>query len=163
MSDEDAGTPPLRRRLAAPGVIGGALSLLVGLWVMGEAGSYALGTARRMGPGYFPMLLGALMAILGTVLAATAFWRGEPPGEAEDRADPRALIAVLAGLGAFAYLLPRAGLIPAVAALVMIAAQGSGQLRPLAALALAGALAVLSWAIFGLGLGLQLPAFAARP
>lgn len=158
MSDAPGRAPSLRRRLVRPGVIGGALALGLGLWVMAEAAGYAMGSARRMGPGYFPTLLGGWMAAMGAALAGLSLWR-EAPAEGT-RADPRALLAVLAGIAAFAVLLPRAGLVPAVAGLVAIAAQGSGQMRPGATLLLAGALAVLSWGIFRLGLGLPLPAFA---
>ena len=162
MNEAETGTPPLRRRLTRPAVLGGALALALGLWVMTEAGGYQMGTARRMGPGYFPSLLGALLALMGAALAALGLWRAEGAPEEEERADPRALVAVLAGLAAFALLLPRAGLVPAVIGLVVIAAQGSGQMRPLGALVLAFVLAALSWAIFRLGLGLPLPAFAGR-
>jgi hypothetical protein len=163
MSDGPAGAP-LRRRLANPGAIGGTLALAAGVWVMIEASGYPLGTLRRMGPGYFPVLLGALLAAMGGLLALTALLSGEAgcagePREDDVRPDARALVAVLAGLGAFALLLPRFGLVPAVAALVVISAQGSGQMRPLGALALAVVLAALAWAIFRLGLGLPLPAF----
>ncbi len=158
MSDGSGGAS-LARRLARPGVIGGALALAIGLWVMTEASGYPLGTARRMGPGYFPVLLGGLMAVLGTALALASLGGREAPRGDDERADPRALVAVLAGLAAFALLLPRAGLVPAVAGLVVIAAQGSGQMRPLGAVVLAVVLAALAWAIFRLGLGLPLPAF----
>ena len=115
-----------------------------------------------MGPGYFPALLGGALAAMGAALALVALWRDEPPAEEETRPDVRALLAVLAGLAAFALLLPQAGLVPAVAGLVVIAAQGSGQMRPGGALVLAAVLAGLSWAIFRLGLGLPLPAFSGR-
>ena len=157
MNDQSGRAAP-RRGPAARSLIGGGLALALGLWVLAEAAGYEMGSARRMGPGYFPVVLGGLMAAMGAALAALSLWRGDPAAE-EDRADPRALLAVLAGLAAFALLLPRAGLVPAVAGLVLISAQGSGQMRPLGALVLAGVLAVLSWAIFRLGLGLPLPAF----
>ncbi|MBK5926338.1 tripartite tricarboxylate transporter TctB family protein [Rhodobaculum claviforme] len=157
MSDAPGRAPSLRRRLARPGVIGGVLALALGLWVMAEAAGYAMGSARRMGPGYFPTLLGGWMAAMGAALAGLSLWR-EAPADT-DRADPRALLAVLSGIAAFALLLPRAGLVPAVAGLVVIAAQGSGLMRPGATLVLAGVLAILSWGIFRLGLGLPLPAF----
>jgi hypothetical protein len=143
-------------------VIGGALAVALGFWVMAEAAGYPLGSARRMGPGFLPVTLGGVLAGLGGTLAGLSLWRDEPAPEDETRADPRALLAVLAGLGAFALVLPRAGLVPAVLALVLIAAQGSGQLRPAGALLLAAVLAGLAWAIFTLGLGLPLPAFAGR-
>jgi hypothetical protein len=162
MSDGAAGAGPLRRRLGRPGVIGGTLAGALGLWVMAEAAGYPLGSARRMGPGYFPTMLGGVLAMLGAALAWLSLWRDEPAPEDATTADPRALLAVLAGLAAFALILPRAGLVPAVAALVLISAQGSGQLRPLGALALAAALAGISWTVFSVALGLPLPAFAGR-
>ena len=158
MSDAATGTPRWRR-LGRPGVIGGALALAIGLWVMSEAAGYPLGTSRRMGPGYFPMLLGGLMAAMGAALCLLGFARGTAPGADDERPDPRALIAVLAGLAAFALMLPRAGLVPAVVGLVLVAAQGSGQMRMAGSMVLALFLAALSWAIFRLGLGLPLPAF----
>ena len=163
MSEDAPGAPPGWRRLVQPGVIGGAITLAIGLWVMSEAAGYPLGTARRMGPGYLPLVLGGLMAAMGSGLAILTLWRGEAPVAEEERADPRALLAVLAGLAAFALVLPRAGLVPAVAALVVISAQGSGQMRLPGTLLLAAGLAALSWAIFRLGLGLPLPAFSGRP
>ncbi len=138
------------------------MALAIGLWVMAEAGGYTMGTARRMGPGYFPTLLGALMAGLGAALAALGLWRPEAPAEDEERPDPRALLSVLAGLAAFALLLPRAGLVPAIVGLVAIAAQGSGQMRPVGSLVLAAFLAAIAWTVFRLGLGLPLPAFAGQ-
>jgi hypothetical protein len=162
VSDGAAGAPPVWRRLARPGVIGGALACGLGLWVMAEAAGYAMGSARRMGPGYFPVMLGGAMAGLGALLSALALWRDEAGAEDDTSPDPRALLAVLAGLAGFALLLPRAGLVPAVAALVVISAQGSGQLRLPGALALAAVLAGLSWTVFRLGLGLPLPAFGGR-
>ena len=170
MSEPDARTSsPWRRlwrglwqRVGRPGVPGGLIALAVGLWVMAEAQGYPMGSARRMGPGWFPTALGGLMAAMGATLAGLSLWRSEPPRGEDERADPRALLAVLAGLAAFALLLPRAGLVPAVAGLVVVAAQGSGQLRPVAGLGLAGVLALLAWAVFRLGLGLPLPAFGAR-
>ena len=159
MSDRGEASPGWRR-LVRPGVTGGLLALGLGLWVMLEASGYALGSTRRMGPGYFPTLLGGMMAAMGLALAALSLWREE--AGSEERADPRALLAVLAGLAGFALVLPRAGLVPAVVVLVVIAAQGSGQMRLGGTLLLAGVLAGLSWAIFRLGLGLPLPAFSGR-
>ncbi len=50
----------------------GLFFLLLGLAVAGTASRYPIGTAMRMGPGYFPMLLGAILALLGLGIAIKA-------------------------------------------------------------------------------------------
>jgi hypothetical protein len=157
MSDRSGA--PLTRRLASPGVIGGALALAIGVWAMAEAWTYPLGTLRRMGPGYFPVMLGGLMAAMGAMLALSALVRAEPPVEDDERPNPRALVAVLAGSGGIraAAAARRAGAGGGGAGGDRGA--GIGADAALGTLALAAFLAALSWAIFRLGLGLQLPAF----
>jgi len=58
----------------------GALMMLIGLIVVNEGRTYQLGTLQRMGPGYFPVVLGALLVLLGILIAGTA-----STGGAEDR------------------------------------------------------------------------------
>ena len=63
-----------------PDVIGGLLMAGTGLFfaVYGQM-HYETGTAARMGPGYFPVLLGWVLAVLGLLVAIPAWWRrGEP-------------------------------------------------------------------------------------
>jgi len=51
----------------------GVLFIVAGVAIAMLAQDYRLGTAARMGPGYFPTLLGALLALLGALLALPAF------------------------------------------------------------------------------------------
>ena len=46
----------------------GALFLVIGLLTMWGSTSYKMGTAARMGPGYFPYWLGGIMAVLGVII-----------------------------------------------------------------------------------------------
>ncbi|MEQ4539088.1 MAG: tripartite tricarboxylate transporter TctB family protein [Billgrantia sp.] len=46
----------------------GALFTAIGLGAMITARNYPMGSIDRMGPGFFPMVLGAIMAVLGIVL-----------------------------------------------------------------------------------------------
>lgn len=55
-----------------PDALAGALFLLVGIGVFTVAGQYPVGDAARMGPGYFPRLLGGLLAMLGLVVMVTS-------------------------------------------------------------------------------------------
>ena len=50
----------------------GLMFLLVGLAFAWGSGSYSIGTGARMGPGYFPMVLGVLLAVLGLIVTITA-------------------------------------------------------------------------------------------
>ena len=138
------------------GLIGGGLAILAGLAVVWVGAGYEVGTARRMGPGWFPVALGWLMAGLGLLLAAASLRRPEPA----EPADLRALLAVGAGIAAFAALLERAGLVPAALALVLIAGMGGTRLSLPRQLLLAAGLTGMSLLVFRLGLGLPLKPFA---
>lgn len=148
-------------RINPRAVAGGMLATALGVFAMWEGGGYAVGSIRRMGPGWFPVALGVLLVALGLALALWGLTRHGARAEIDsERADWRALAAITAGLAAFAALIERAGLVPAVFALVALASLAAGPPRPLRVLALAAAISALSWAVFRLGLGLPLPAFA---
>src|SRR4051794_20512218 len=57
-------------------IIAGALMIAVGLaWAIWAQTHYRLGTATRMGPGWFPMYLGYALALVGAVITFPAFFR----------------------------------------------------------------------------------------
>lgn len=137
--------------------IAGLLLAAVGAYVAHSALGFGLGTARRMRAGYFPLMVGIALVTLGLLLAATAL-----RGIRETVAMPvawRPVAAVLAGMVAFALLLPRLGLVPAVAALVALSGLGDADLRPRPLVLLTLAVAGASWGLFILLLRLPLPAF----
>lgn len=104
----------------------GALYLVAGLSAVGLASDYHFGTLTRMGPGYFPTLLGAILAMLGAASLARSF---VSVGEALPAIAWRPLLAVIGGTAAFALLLTRAGLPMALLALILIAASVSQHFR----------------------------------
>lgn len=120
---------------------------------------YQMGNAERMGPGYFPTLLGWILAFIGLVVALLSF-RGAVHAFEPPPFTPRPFIAVIAAVAVFALLIMRIGLIPTTLVTVFITATGSNSFKPLRALVLAVCLAVISWLIFSLGLQMTLPAFA---
>ena len=88
-------------------VIGGLLTVGLAVGVLVESSQYERGTLLRMGPGYFPMLLGTLLLTLGVVLTLRGFMRhGEPIIVPPWR--PIAFISAAVGL--FAFTLPAFGL-----------------------------------------------------
>ncbi len=140
--------------------IAGALMLAMGLFVALYASSqYQVGTAARMGPGYFPSLLGWVLAFLGLVVTLLSFRDvvhilQPPPFTA------RPFIAVIAAVALFAVLITRIGLIPTTILMVVVTSAGSNSFQPRRALLLGVSLSVIAWLIFSLGLQMTLPAFA---
>lgn len=117
------------------------------------ASGMRLGTAHRMGPAYFPTILGALLIALGLAIAV----RG-----ARARADRvaigalRPVAVVLAAVLAFALAVQPLGVLVATVALVIVSRLGAAPGRALEVLALAAALAVLAALLFVRALGLPL-------
>jgi len=135
-------------------LLAGVLFLAFGLAFLVLAQRYPMGSARRMGPGYFPQLLSLLLIGIGVATALRAFFtRTVPIGSIALRALLLLSLAVLA----FAFTVERGGLAVAVVALVLIASAASPRFRLAPALALALALAAFAALLFGVGLGLPFP------
>lgn len=114
---------------------------------------YAMGKAGRMGPGYFPSLLGGTLALIGAVVAVRALVVHGPRIEAVQW---RPLLLILGSLAAFAGLIQVYGLILATATLIVIACIATDEVRKFEVPGLAAGTAVLSHAVFVLGLGLPI-------
>jgi hypothetical protein len=118
------------------------------------ARGYGLGTAFRMGPGYFPTLLGGLLVLIGLVSLARAALRAGPPLPSMRITG---LLAVTAATLAFGLLVRGAGLVVALPALVLVSAWASTRFRWGPGLALAAGLTLFCIAVFLKGLGVPLP------
>jgi Tripartite tricarboxylate transporter TctB family len=117
------------------------------------ARGYSLGAAGKMGPGYFPLLLGGVLALLGVVLIARSIvLDGEPLPRFHVL--PLAVIAVAVCL--FGALIEPFGLVVALAVLTMLSAWAGPQFRWLEAAALTAVLIVFSIGVFVYALGLSL-------
>ena len=117
------------------------------------ARGYSLGAAGKMGPGYFPLLLGGVLALLGVVLIARSIvLDGEPLPRFHIL--PLAVIAVAVCL--FGVLIEPFGLVIALAVLTMLSAWAGPQFRWLEAIALTAVLIVFSIGVFVYALGLSL-------
>ncbi|EWM44845.1 tripartite tricarboxylate transporter TctB family protein [Bordetella holmesii 70147] len=133
--------------------------IVLGLGAFALATTYQLGTLGRMGPGMFPAILGALLALLGV-----AIWRTRRQDGAETDAGPapsqwRGWACITAGLLTFILLGQYGGLIPATFGLVFISALGDRQHTLKTAALLAAGVTALGVAIFSWGLQLQFPLF----
>jgi hypothetical protein len=121
--------------------------------ILAAAGSrnFPLGTAARMGPGYFPYLVGWVLTLLGLAIGVRALWLS---GESVKKWALRPLLMVLGSVFAFAFLVNTLGLVLAILALVVISCLGGGEFRTLEVGILFLLLAALSVGLFVWGLGL---------
>lgn len=127
--------------------------------------TYDVGSAARMGPGYFPLILGALLAIIGVIVALTALGREPDPDEHIGRIAWRPLVFILGANIAFGVLLgglpsiglPPFGLIVAIVALTFIASLASGTFHWKEVAVTAAVLAAGSYLVFNVALNLQMP------
>ncbi|WP_256985549.1 tripartite tricarboxylate transporter TctB family protein [Bordetella genomosp. 1] len=145
---------------------GGAFIALCGALTILEASSYQVGELARMGPGYFPLLVGCFLVVLGILVPLSP-----DPDEVQEemleehlpqpsrRERVRGMACIAAGIAAFIVFGSLFGFLPATFALVFLSAMGdtSNSVRSAAILALAMSLfgaVVFSWA-----LQLQFPMF----
>lgn len=137
------------------GIVLATFGLFIALYAVNH---YAIGEPSRMGPGYFPAALGWILVALGIVVALLAFRKSvqvlHPPP-----VSLRALIAVPAAILIFSLLVERLGLVPATVALTGVAVFAEKPFNPRRTVLLAAGLALISWLIFSVGLGMTLPAF----
>jgi hypothetical protein len=117
------------------------------------ARGYSLGTAGKMGPGYFPLLLGAVLLGLGLILIGRSFVLvGDPV--ARLHVLPIAVIAFAVAL--FGLMIEPLGLVVTLAVLTMVTAWAGADFRFVETAALAAALIAFSVAVFVYLLGLPI-------
>ncbi|ALN74270.1 tripartite tricarboxylate transporter TctB family protein [Aureimonas sp. AU20] len=134
-----------------------AIFVTVALAFALEAWTYPMGTALRMGPGFIPLLLAILLAILGLVIGITSLRKHERVERTPIPWKGIALVSLaLIVFGEFGAAL---GLVPVVFVGTAIVALASARNTPVSALAIAGAMSLLCWVVFKIGLGITLPTF----
>lgn len=136
----------------------GLLFASFGVAALVLSGSYALGTAARMGPGYFPRALGTLIIGLGAVLCLRGF---RSTAELQSSWHWRPLLIVLASIGLFSLTAQWLGLAVSSLALVFVSSLASHEFRWKEALVSGLVLGIASVAIFVVGLGMPLPVWPA--
>jgi hypothetical protein len=136
----------------------GLLFIAFGIAAIVIGGNYALGTAARMGPGYFPRILGILLIALGLALALRALRLSGPPVPAFKW---RPLLVVLISVAAFGLIVNYAGVVVSTIFLIVAASAASHEFRWRESLIAGAALAALAVGVFVIGLKLQLPIWPA--
>ena len=147
----------------------GLLFTAVGVAFAWGATKYSLGTAARMGPGYFPLMLGILMAILGGVITFKALVVETEDGDKVGRWALKPLFFIISANLLFGRMLgglpsikfPAFGLIVGIYALTFVASLAGEEFKFKEVAVLATILAVMSYLAFIVLLKLQFPVWPA--
>ena len=142
----------------------GLMFMGIGVAFAVGAGTYNVGTGARMGPGYFPLMLGIVLALLGAVITFQALVVHTENGDKVGKWAWRPIGFILGANLAFGVLLgglpsikvPAMGMIIAIYALTIISSLAEDTFRLKPVLILATILAIGSYAAFILLLKLQI-------
>jgi hypothetical protein len=132
----------------------GVLFILVGFAAIIIGSRYNLGSAARMGPGYFPRVLGMLLILLGGVIALRGMRLQGPPIPAFKW---RPTLIVLGSVVIFGLIVTTVGMAISVVILIVLSSAASPEFRPKEAVIAGLLLAVLAVGVFVVGLKLQVP------
>ena len=132
----------------------GAMLIAIGAVAIFIARDYAFGSALRMGPGYFPIVLGGLLILFGLYILAMGLRRGE---KIEGSWSIRGLIILPLSLVLFGALIDRAGFVPAMLILIFGSATAGTEFKFVEILLFSVFLTVLAVVVFVWGLGLPYP------
>ncbi|BCJ91362.1 membrane protein [Terrihabitans soli] len=137
-------------------LICGLVFIVIGLLFAVGARDLDIGTATRMGPGYFPLVLCGLIIFLGVLISAKSF--GKP--DVDFGVIPwRALLLILPSTVIFGLTLKNIGLMPAVFIVALASSFSSSKMTVPLAFALSIGLSIFCAAVFKWGLGLPIELF----
>jgi hypothetical protein len=123
---------------------------VIGFWLTKDL---RVGTGTRMGPGYMPMALCWVLAVLGVITLVRGFLVDGPDAE---RWKLRPVLVISVSIAYFAFAIERLGLVLAIFGLVMIGSLADTDSKRWESLALAIGLAVFCVLVFAKALGLPM-------
>jgi len=144
----------MRNSINWPQLSVAGLLAVTGGYVVVSGFSYDVGSARNIGPGFFPVALGLLMLVIVFFVAL----EGVRDAAIDVLWVPRPLLAISAGMVGFALALETAGLIPATVILVLLSSLAEGPLRAKTTVINAIALSAMGVLLFIEAFSLPLPA-----
>ena len=140
-----------------PDVLSGIMFIVVGGVGMWIARDYPFGSALRMGPGYFPTVLGGVLVVFGIYCVLAGLKRQD---KVKRTWSVRALIILPLAAWVYGVLMEHAGFVPALVVLSLMSAAASPEFKFIEQAILAAGLLLLCVSLFIWGLGLPYPLFA---
>jgi len=161
--------------------LAGALLLGAGAFAIFNARTYGVGSVRDMGPGFFPVAIGVMLAIIGAIIVLVALGSQVIASRSEadsprrrdtmevtapavsfsvEKPEWRGWLCIIASLIVFILVANHGGLLPATFLSVLVAALGDRQNTLRAAVVLALGICVIAVVVFYWALSIQLPLFA---
>ena len=132
----------------------GLIYIFFGVSAILIARDYAMGTGLKMGPGYFPTILGGVLSAIGAIAVIRSFIvAGTPVGAFAFKGLTLVSVSVLM----FGFIVRGAGLAVALPLLIIISAGASMRFRWRPTLLIAGGLTIFCVLVFLKGLGIPLP------
>ena len=137
--------------------LAGATFVALGLAFAIASSQYTIGTALRMGPGYFPLVLGGVLVVFGALIVV----KGIVAPDADDVGPVpwRSLGLLVAAVLFFGFAVQGLGLVPTLFVTIFLAAFAGFKIGAVRAAVIAGGLTALCYLIFVLALQLRLPLF----
>lgn len=140
-------------RFLSKDFLSGLMFICFGLAALYFGQKLALGTPVRMGPGYVPRMLSLTLLALGGLVCIIAIVSGSEPVE---KLKWKPLTLVTIGIVCFALLFERAGLIPALVVLILIASMANEEFKVIEVIGNIVALSVVCTLVFKVGLGMNI-------
>ncbi|MFO1302761.1 MAG: tripartite tricarboxylate transporter TctB family protein [Burkholderiales bacterium] len=132
----------------------GLLFIGLGVLAIWVGSNYALGTAARMGPGYFPRILGILLIVLGSIIALRGI---RMDGEAVPKWHWRPTLVVLGSVTIYGIIIGWLGMAISTVLLIVGSSTASHEFRLKESVIAGILLSALAVGVFVVGLGVQLP------
>jgi hypothetical protein len=136
-------------------ILAGLIFIAFGLAFAVMATSYEIGSTLRMGPGYFPFVLGCMLVLLGGLITARGFLAGD--GEAIGAIPWRAVGLILAAVLFFGLTVRGLGLVPSTFVTALVSGFASRRTSLVTGLLVTVGLTILCILVFVVALRLRLP------
>ncbi len=135
----------------------GIMFLVVGIVFAVGATNYSMGTGARPGPGYFPLSLSVILAVIGAVVLFKSLTIETEGGDRIGKIAWRPLLVIVAAITVFGALLPRLGLLITIPVLIVMVSFAGDEFKWRGVIIASVVLTLFSWLIFVVGLSLTIP------
>jgi putative tricarboxylic transport membrane protein len=142
-------------RKALKDILAGSVFICFGLFFALVSLTYELGSPLNMGPGYLPLVLGGVLALLGIAIVAKGFVAGE--GDSIGTIPWRSAALIAAAVIFFGFTVRGLGLVPSLFITTVMTAFAGHRVSVIPAVVIAAGLTILCVLIFFVGLQLRVP------